>query len=267
MTRVIHTPLETGWLPTTPVEDTVLRRFLHNQAEVNEALAGSLGGRLDRTDDVFLVDAACPVSYFNQAILARPLDSAGDPVLDVVDRFFAGAHHGATILSIWPTPNLAARGWSLVGHPVAVLRSPGPLDHPTPDGIEVRLTATAADLAAAERVAVEGYPLEPARGLPPGSLFTTKLGDAGVRVRVAQIDGDPAAVGLSHVAHDLVNLCFAATLPAARRRGAWAALVGARIADAPALAAIAYTSDHSRPGFVAMGFLPVTRFTLWERPA
>src|SRR5918994_7831900 len=156
MVQVTHTPLETGWLPTTPVEDTVLRRFLHNQAAVNAALAGSLRGRVDRTNDVFLVDAACPVSYFNQAILARPLDGAGDPVLEVVDRFVAGAHHAATVLSVWPTPDLAARGWSLVGHPVAVLRAPGRLDHPTRHGVEVRLAATAADLAAAERVAVDG---------------------------------------------------------------------------------------------------------------
>jgi hypothetical protein len=29
---------------------------------------------------------------------------------------------------------------------------------------------------------------------------------------------------------------------------------------------VAYTSDFSRPGFLRMGFLPVTRFTLWLRP-
>ena len=35
----------------------------------------------------------------------------------------------------------------------------------------------------------------------------------------------------------------------------------------PALPAVAFTSDHSRPGFVRMGFLPITRFTLWSRAA
>jgi hypothetical protein len=45
----------------------------------------------------------------------------------------------------------------------------------------------------------------------------------------------------------------------------WEALVWARVADAPELPAIAYTSDYSRPGFVRMGFLPITRFTLWYR--
>jgi hypothetical protein len=64
----------------------------------------------------------------------------------------------------------------------------------------------------------------------------------------------------------LVNLCLAATLPSARRRGAWASLVWARVDDARELPAAAFTSDDSRPGFIRMGFLPITRFTLWLRP-
>ena len=73
------------------------------------------------------------------------------------------------------------------------------------------------------------------------------------------------AVGNVLVAHGLVNLCLGATLPAARRRGVWEALVWARVDAASNLPAIAYTSDHSRPGFLRMGFLPITRFTLWRR--
>jgi hypothetical protein len=36
--------METGWLPTTPVGDTYLRRFLHNWAGMCAATAESLGG-------------------------------------------------------------------------------------------------------------------------------------------------------------------------------------------------------------------------------
>ena len=44
-------PLETGWLADTPVEDNLFRKFLHNQAELNELLAASVeGGRSARTD-------------------------------------------------------------------------------------------------------------------------------------------------------------------------------------------------------------------------
>jgi len=80
------------------------------------------------------------------------------------------------------------------------------------------------------------------------------------------VEGTPAAIGSSHVAYGVVNLCLAATLPTARRRGAWESLVWARIDDGPGLPAAAFSSDDSRPGFLRMGFLPVTRFTLWLRP-
>jgi hypothetical protein len=88
------------------------------------------------------------------------------------------------------------------------------------------------------------------------------LGSA-VRHWIGYLDGTPVAAAASHAAHGVVNLCLAATLPAARRRGAWRTLVAARCAGTPGLPAVAFTSDYSRPGFLRMGFLPITRFALW----
>jgi len=34
-------PLETGWLPDTPVGDSVLRRFVANQADLQDHLVGA----------------------------------------------------------------------------------------------------------------------------------------------------------------------------------------------------------------------------------
>jgi hypothetical protein len=258
-------PLEDGWLPDTPVDDTVQRQFVHNQAEANELTARSLHGRAAHTRDVFLADSGTPVPYLNQAILRRPLLDPGDDVLDEVEGFFEGVDRPATLLSMWPTPNLAAVGWHLVGHPVLVVRSPGPVPSERAPGVEVRPATTVEDFAAAERIAVEGYPIPEAAGLAPGSLFPPSLADSGLTVRLGLLDEEPVAIGNSHVAADVVNLCLGATLPSARRRGVWEALVWARVAEAPGLPAVAYTSDLSRPGFVRMGFLPVTRFTLWVR--
>ena len=82
-------PLETGWLADTPVEDTLLRKFLHNQAELNALLAASVeGGRAQRTDDVALNDHRQPVAFLNQALLMRPLSGIDDAVLDDVEAFF-----------------------------------------------------------------------------------------------------------------------------------------------------------------------------------
>lgn len=136
---------------------------------------------------------------------------------------------------------------------------------PVAPGVEVVGAVDAADVADAERVLVEGFPIPGARGLPPGAELPATLLDSALSMRFARHEGKPVAVGLGHAAHGVLNLCGGATLPAARRRGAWEALVWARVEDAPDLPALAYTSDDSRPGFVRMGFLPITRFTLWYR--
>jgi hypothetical protein len=259
-------PLENGWLPDTPVGDSLLRQFVHNQAEVNEVTALAAGGRTDRTDDVFLADAASPVLFSNQAILARPLTGADDGVLDTIERFFGSASQPATVLSLWPTPDLSDRGWSLIGHPAFVARGPGEHPNREADGVEVRTATSPDDFATAERIAIEGYPIDGARDAPPGALFPAALAETGLAVRLGLLDGTAVAIGNRFVGHGVVNLCLGATLPAARRKGVWEALVWARVDDAPDLPAVAYTSDYSRPGFIRMGFLPITRFTLWLRP-
>lgn len=264
-TTTTQRPLETGWLPDTPVDDTLLRQFMFSQAEVNELTARAAGGRVDRTDQVFLADSGTPVPYLNQAILTRPLTNTDDAALDVTETFFAGIDRPATLLSIWPTPDLSDRGWQLVGHPAMVTRSPGPVEHDAPTDVELRVASTSEDLAVAERIVIDGYPMEEARDLPPGRLFPQSLVESGLLVRLGLLDGAPVAVGNVHVGHGLVNLCLGATLPAARRRGVWQALVWSRVAEDTTLPAVAYTSDFSRPGFLRMGFLPVTRFTLWAR--
>jgi hypothetical protein len=119
---------------------------------------------------------------------------------------------------------------------------------------------------AAERVMAEGYPVHEALE-HPGLAFPPGLGATDISVRIAAVDGSPVAVGLGYVAHGCVNLCGAATLPAARRTGAWGALVRARVGDAPDLPACAFTSDFSRPGFEHLGFVSAFRFTMWFQPA
>lgn len=259
-------PLETGWLAGTPVTDNLFRQFVFNQAGVNDAVASGLGGRVDRTDDVLLADARSPVPFNNQGLLTRPLSGPDDPVLGDVERFFDGSRRAVTILSMWPTPDLVARGWFLVGHPALVVRGPGPVDFTPRDDVEVVRVTTAEDLATTERVAAEGYPIEEAQGKPPGTAFPPSLLGSVVTPRLGLLEGEPVAAALSSTACGLQNLCLGATLPAARRRGMWEALVWARVGDAPELPAVAYTSDDSRPGFLRMGFFPVTRFTLWLRP-
>jgi len=264
MAAGMERPMENGWLADTPVGDTLLRRFVHNQADHNEAMAAAHGGRAERTDEVFLAGSNCLAPYLNQAILARPVLSPDDPVLDAVDGFFEG-RSGVTLLSIWPTPDLSGRGWSLIGHPAIVARAPGPVPATPAPGVDLRRAVTAADFETAEHIVIEGYPLEMARGAPAGSLLPAKLAAGPITVRLGLLDGEAVGIGNVFIGQGVVNLALGATLPAARRRGVWEALVWARVAEDPELPAVAYTSDYSRPGFIRMGFLPLTRFTLWYR--
>jgi hypothetical protein len=265
----VDRPLESGWLSDTPHDDTLLRSFVQNQIDVNGLLAEhASGGRSDITGDVGIADANGPVPYYNQAILRRPVLDAGDPVLDLVEDFFGptvSSGRPATLLSIWPTPDLSSRGWHLVGHPAFVARPAGPHSPVAAPTVEVgRLGPD--EIGTFERVMVEGYPLPEAAGLPPGSLVPPGAVAAGITLRSAVVDGAPVAVGMGYVGSGVVNLCGGATLEAARRRGAWGALVWARVDDAPDLPAVAFTSDFSRPGFLHMGFLVITRFSMWFRP-
>ena len=146
MTAMIQRQLETGWLPTTPVDDNVLRQFIHSQAVVNQITATAAGGSTHSDDDVFLADTGGPIPYLNQALLTRPLTGPGDPVLGTVESFFADAFstgRSMTLLSLWPTPDITPEGWSLVGHPAMVLRSPGPVTNEPAPGVETRLANSA----------------------------------------------------------------------------------------------------------------------------
>lgn len=259
--------METGWLPDTPITDNLLRQFLHNQADLCDIFAAGFGGSIARTPEVALAGSRCVVPYFNEALLLRPLRDHTDAVLDEIDAFYAASVAPAwVLLSAWPTPPLEERGWTLVGHPAFVVRTPGaPLRPPAERpgvALEVRRASTSADVAAAERVMAEGYPIDEAVGRP-GSAVPDRLAETSVSVRIASVDGVDVAVGMGHVGHGCVNLCGAATLPAARRTGAWGALVRARVDDAPELPGVAFTSDYSRPGFEHLGFVSVLRFTMW----
>ena len=242
-----------------------MRRFVANQADLQDHLVGAVGGRSDRTPDVALSDSGVAAAYLNQGVMLRPISDAHDAVLDHVASFYAGS--AGLLLSPWPTPDLAGRGWQLVGHPMFVLRGPGGerADEP-PSYVNVRRAGSADDLALIERIVIDAYPMPELDRLPPNRAFGPALLGSAVRHWIGYLDGTPSAAAASHAAHGVVNLCLAATLPAARRRGIWHALATARCASTPDLPAVAFTSDYSRPGFLRMGFLPITRFTLWAVP-
>jgi hypothetical protein len=260
-------PLATGWGAGEPIDDSVLRRFVFNQTEVVRAMACGPSARHAADDDVVMVDSGGPVAYSNMAVLLRPVSAADDPVLDRVVDFYADARdRAALLLSVWPLPDLSGRGLHVTGHPMFVVRAPRPVTAATRKGVEMREVTSADALRNVERIAVDGFPIDEAKGAPPGTVFPDAVLDTELTLRLGFVDGEPVSAAAAFDAHGVVNLCFAATLDTGRRRGVWSALVWARVNQAPDQPAVAFTSDDSRPGFVKMGFLPVTRFTLLVRP-
>src|SRR5687768_2852609 len=141
---VLDPNLRAGWEPDTPVEDSLLRRFLVNWTASIEAHGFPAGGRVLRRDDLAAVDLGRPSFGGNVATLLAPLFPADvEEVASALDDFYgfsAGERTGTVfIFSPWPTPDLGPHGWTLGGSEPLMLRPAGGL--PPPDPPELRVEA------------------------------------------------------------------------------------------------------------------------------
>jgi hypothetical protein len=164
-------------------------------------------------------------------------------------------------------PDLAGHGLVLLGHPPLMVRLPA-VGPNRPDGDpEVREVRTAEELAQAERVLVEGYPMPELEPLHPGDLLGPAILGGATRVWVAWLDGEPVAVAAAHRHAGVTLVEYVATLPQARGRGAGAAVTWAATLAHPDEPAVLIASDDGRPVYERMGYLAVERWTAWLRPA
>jgi hypothetical protein len=256
--------LTNGWERATPPADSLCRSFVYHWAEQNAAFAAAAGGVVARTDRFVVADHGHETGLFNGVVvLAPPRD--WDALLDELEPYVAGGTGNLMLWSLWPTPDLRGRGWSLMGHPPLLLRPPAgraPVPPPAPEPHVVR---TERELAVWEDVAVRAYPLPAPDG--PALLGPALLADERLTLRTSHDDaGQPVSVSAHFVEHGLASLAFGATLPAARGRGHWARHARARLRALPDLWHAGIFSDFSRPLAEAIGFVPIVRFTLWFHP-
>src|SRR5688572_5228428 len=86
---VLDPKLRAGWEPDTPVDDTLLRRFLVNWAAGIEAHCLPLGGRNLRRHDLAAADLGRPSFGGNVATLTAPLFPDGvEEVMTALDDFY-----------------------------------------------------------------------------------------------------------------------------------------------------------------------------------
>jgi hypothetical protein len=118
-----QTELETGWLPTTPSGDTLLRRFLLNWGNACTANAQTFGGTAKEMPAVHMADSGTGVAFLNWAILQQPLLAETTPAtLAELDDFYAFAEptrHGGVLLQCLANTRSASVWLAIGGIPTA----------------------------------------------------------------------------------------------------------------------------------------------------
>jgi hypothetical protein len=151
---------------------------------------------------------------------------------------------------------LEALGLEVTEHQVGMV-----LDHPpaqAPPGLEVRRVETDEEYYEAERIAVIAF------GEKDPPERRTYVPDPQNPIYLAFVDGLPVARGSAAYSEHGVTLFGGSTLPEARGRGAYRALVAARWEDAVARGTpllVTQASPMSRPILARLGFREVTEIT------
>jgi GNAT superfamily N-acetyltransferase len=257
--------LTTGWEPGLPAEDTLLRRFVFAMADRVTAMAEAMTGRTYRDERAAMSDLGSAFLYDQAVVLLQPLapGELRQVVADAID--FYGPDRGWVLFSAWPTPDLRDAGLTLMGHPPMMVRAPGPDTSgagAVPDGLAIVEVADAAQLADFERTLITGYPMPSAGAVVSPDL----LGDP-FRLFVAYEGPTAIAVAGASLLRGIAEIDWVATLPAARGRGVGAAVTWAATTADPSRPAMLLSSDAGRSVYERLGYLPIARFTGWQRAA
>jgi hypothetical protein len=263
--------METGWLPTTPVSDSYLRRFLWNWADACAATARAFSGHVLDTDSLRLADAGLPVVFSNCATLTQPLtaETAAETMAQI-NAFYGFDDPGRTgevlLVSAWPTGDLQPQGWSLMGHPPVHLLPPGVSARKPPPELRIERVTSAALLHIWEQTVSLGYPLEGLENAPAGTLASPALlQEPHYGAWVGFVEDRPVAASSAWADHGVVHVTLVATVPEQRRKGYGEALTWVASRLDPSLPAMLLSSDDGRPVYERMGYVPLQRMTLWYR--
>jgi hypothetical protein len=260
--------LATGWEPDAPVDDTIVRQSLLNFAAMNEHIVVAMGGRVRRHSHVSMTDAGSGCAFLNAAMLLQPILPDDNGALDAIDEFYGDTTEGAaTVWSAWPTPDLRALGWQLEGHPPLMMRPAGGAAPELPQDLRVDEVVDAPALDGFTQVLVDGFPIPELQPFRAGSPLDSRVLGGGLRLWVGAAHDRPVASASAYVAAGVVGVNFVATLPHERRRGYGEAVTWRATTADPELPAVLLASDPGRPVYTRMGYLPVTRFSLWVRPS
>ncbi len=254
--------LATGWEPDLPPEDSLVRQaVLAHASWATEA--ARLAGRPWHDGDTWAGGALSDRGLFANWVLPKqPVDPR--PLLDEVHAVIpAGVPY--LFVSAWPTPDLRPSGLGLAGHPPLMARFPATVTEPPATDLDIRRIDSVAGLADVERVLVEGYPVPELQPFTPGALLAPAILDGSTALWVGY-DGDtPLATAAAHSAAGVTLVENVAVMPAARGRGAGAALTWAATTHWPDQTAVLIASDDGQPVYTRLGYERLVRWTVWVR--
>ena len=216
--------LEDGWQPATPEDDSLVHGYVVGFADLLREMGAAIGARVLEDDDVVALDVGVDFFYANGAVFRRPIRDVDLPgVVDRLYRFYADGP-GVSWMVLSAWPIPPLDGMGLIGHPPFMVRAPGGTAPPVPPGLTIREATDQAGMEDFAR-ALEGYPATGTEVFADARLLDVP----GLRIWVGYLVGEPVACS------------------------------GAHVTDASVLIA----SDPGRPVYEAMGYLRISRMTMW----
>jgi hypothetical protein len=194
---------------------------------------------------------------------------------DQIEEFFAirgaaTAHEVSAFVAHETLHLLGARGYTPIEASTVLVR---PTSAPVLDSATITVRSIEEDEAPTWcRIAGQGWGSEsPELGALLESLGAVVAHTRGVTCFLAELDGEPIAAAALNIANGTALLAGAATIPAARRRGAQRALLQARLAFAAARGVdlamvVTQPGSASQRNAERQGFRPVYTRAKWHRP-
>jgi len=253
--------LTDGWGTSDPPDDTLVRAGVMSLAARITDMAKAAGCPL--VDDGRWVAASLSDRgmFSTAGIVTRPTADWAwvTPALATLGP----PHALKLLLSPFPTPDLRPDGLQLMGHPPFMVRPPGgPTPDPTP-GLEIHRVKDVEDLATFERILIQGYPVPDMDPSAAPSLFRPGYLSDRAHLYLGILDGEPVATAGAHVAAGVSHVEFIATMPHLRGRGIGRAMTHAASVSDPQHPAVLIASDDGRGVYESLGYLPVSRWTIW----
>ena len=256
-----HRELTDGWGISDPPDDTLARAGVTSLADRITEMAKACG-RPSVDDGRWVAASLSDRGMFSTTgIVTRPTD---DWTWVAPSLASLGAPKSLKLfISPFPTPDLRPFDLQLMGHPPFMVRPPGgPTPAPTP-GLEIRRVQDVEDLRTFEQILIEGYPVPDMDLSAAPTLFRPGYLGGRAHLYLGLLDGAPAATAAAHVAAGVNHVEFIATLPRFRGRGIGRAMTHAASVSDPHRPAVLIASDDGRGVYESLGYLTVSRWTIW----